>query len=116
VAGEELASLRGKTLKAAVFKDGVLTAKHFEAKDKVALVSAKQEPKRHVLFVQNGGTAPITQIYRLDLEGKVVPNEEALATPAAEPAGKPDAGTPEAEKPEAEKPQEDKPETSGPIE
>jgi Flp pilus assembly protein CpaB len=57
VAAEDLSTLRGKTIKHSLFKDGVLTAKHF-AGEEVSLVAKAPEPKVHKLFIQNGGSAP----------------------------------------------------------
>ena len=57
VAAEELATLKGKTMHAALFKDGILTAKHFA--DDVAIAHAKKnETTKHVMYIQNGGQAP----------------------------------------------------------
>ncbi len=94
VAAEELASLKGKTIKTAVFKDSVLTAKHFEEKEKVALVVKRPEPKvqKHRMFIQNGGSKPVMTVYingvaDVPVEEAKADAETAPAAPTAPPAG-----------------------------
>src|SRR5262249_47043920 len=78
IPGEELASLKGKTLKTPVFKETILTAKHFDEKmATVVMPAAKPEPKRHLLFIQNGGNAPQVTTY---LDGAVVRGAGARGT------------------------------------
>jgi pilus assembly protein CpaB len=83
VPAEELAALKGKTLRHSLFKDGVLTAKHFEG-EQVPVVAKRPEPKKHVLFIQNGGAAPIMKTY---LDGVAVDPEAREAQPPEVPAG-----------------------------
>src|SRR4051812_19324141 len=52
VTADDFAKLKGKTVRHSVFKDGVLTDKHFDGDEAPALV--KIQEKRHVLFIQNG--------------------------------------------------------------
>ncbi len=63
VTADELNGLKGKTVRHSVFKDGVLTAKHFEGDEAPAVVKAP-EVKRHVLFIQNGGSAPVMVTFK----------------------------------------------------
>lgn len=92
VAAEELASLKGKALKTALFKDSILTAKHFD--EKVAVVVKRPEPKRlkHVMFIQNGGSTPIVKTY---INGVAEGSEDSSATAANEPTApaQPPAGS-----------------------
>jgi pilus assembly protein CpaB len=93
VPAEELGSLRGKTLRHALFKDGVLTGKHFEGGEPVAVAVAKApEVKVHKLFIQNGGAAPSVTTYTMDglatVESDAAPQPPAEAEPTgAKPAG-----------------------------
>jgi hypothetical protein len=77
-----------------VFKDTIVTAKHFDEK---LLVSDKPKPesKRHVMFIQNGGNTPVRQVY----EDGLTTGEEALGTVLP-------PGGPEPEKPAAKPPEE----------
>jgi len=63
VSADDLASLKGKTVRHSVFKDGVLTLKHFEG-DEPAPTVIVPPTKRHVLFIQNGGSAPVMVTFR----------------------------------------------------
>jgi Flp pilus assembly protein CpaB len=86
VAGDELAALKGKTLKHSLFKDNVLTAKHFEGEQVAVVAAAKPpEPKIHKLFIQNGGAAPSVHTFEngaVDLDAAA----PAPAGPAADEA------------------------------
>jgi Flp pilus assembly protein CpaB len=62
VAAEELASLKGKTLQHALFKDGILTTKHLGSELAVAKAKKSEKPKS-LLFIQNGGQAPKVYVY-----------------------------------------------------
>jgi Flp pilus assembly protein CpaB len=57
VAVDQLAKLKGKTIQHALFKDGILTSKHFEG-DYALARAQKNNVNRHVMFIQNGGQAP----------------------------------------------------------
>jgi len=64
VAPEKLESIKGQTLKVPVFKDNILTAKHFD--DRLAGLVAlppKPEARKHLLFIQNGGNSPQVTTY-----------------------------------------------------
>ncbi|HEY1381781.1 MAG TPA: Flp pilus assembly protein CpaB [Gemmataceae bacterium] len=63
ITAEELASLKGKTVRHSLFKDGVLTAKHFEGDEPAPTVIAPPV-KKHTMFIQNGGSAPVMVTYR----------------------------------------------------
>jgi hypothetical protein len=94
VTAEEWESIKGKKITAPVFKDTIVTAKHFDEK---LLVSDKPKPesKRHVMFIQNGGNTPVRQVY----EDGLTTGEEALGTVLP-------PGGPEPEKPAAKPPEE----------
>ena len=87
VAAEDLGSLRGKTLKHTLFKDSVLTAKHFDGDAKMA-TAQKAENKRHVLYIQNGGGAPTATVYENGTATAVEPKEPAAEPAAEQPRGK----------------------------
>jgi Flp pilus assembly protein CpaB len=58
IAADALDSLKGKVIQHALFKDGILTSKHFTGD--VALAKAqKSDVNRHVMYIQNGGQAPL---------------------------------------------------------
>lgn len=89
VAADDLAGLKGKTVQHSLFKDGVLTSKHFTG----GAVAAKPKPKvdvnRHVMYIQNGGQAPQKVTYE---NGIAVLGESkpTLMPPANPPAEKPE--------------------------
>jgi pilus assembly protein CpaB len=85
IPAEELAALKGKTLKAPLFKDGVLTTKHFDEKLAVAAVKTKAEPKKHLMFIQNGGNRPevVTFLDGIAAGFGSTPAAEAIGSPAA---------------------------------
>jgi hypothetical protein len=102
LAPEELASLRGKSLKVPVFKDNVLTQKHFDEKLAAVVVASKAEPKRHLLFIQNGGNLPQVTTF---VDGSTAGDESRfLSLPPEDKA---------ADKPEPAKQPTTKPETDG---
>lgn len=88
---ENLADLRGKVVKHTIFKDTVALTKNFEGK----AMSASAEPKvsKHVMFIQNGGRAPVKHVFLngiLDTgdDKGTPPAKAADETPAPEtPAG-----------------------------
>jgi len=101
VTADEWESIKGKKITAPVFKDTVVTAKHFDEK---LLVSDKPKPesKRHVMFIQNGGTTPIRQVY----EDGLTTGEEAkgaILQPGDEPAAPEKSAPKKPEEPEAPK-------------
>jgi pilus assembly protein CpaB len=55
-------SFKGKVLKHTLFKDSVLTAKHFKGEE-FAQAAVKVPENRHLLFIQNGGAAPEMKVY-----------------------------------------------------
>jgi len=63
VPADEIASLKGKALKHSLFQGAVLTAKHFDGQEKVATVKKAADADRHVMFIQNGGSAPIMRVF-----------------------------------------------------
>jgi Flp pilus assembly protein CpaB len=63
VAAEDFAKLKGKTIRHSVFKDGVLTDKHFEGDEAPAVVNLPPV-KKHVMFIQNGGSAPVMVTFK----------------------------------------------------
>ncbi len=101
---EDLATLKGKTIKHTLFKDGVATAKHFEGEVKVVAAKPAAPPvKKHTLFIQNGGAAPSATTYvngvatgfdskgpasggPAGVEPEPVPAPEPATEPATEPA------------------------------
>jgi hypothetical protein len=68
VAAEELASLKGKTVQHSLFKDGVLTSKHFTG-GVVAAKPKKSQKPQSLLFIQNGGQVPKVYVYE---DGKCI--------------------------------------------
>jgi len=62
IAADELKSLKGRTIRHSVFKDTVLTAKHFEGDEVPPVVKAPEQ--RDFLFIQNGGQAPAMIAYK----------------------------------------------------
>jgi Flp pilus assembly protein CpaB len=63
VSADDFAKLKGKTLRHTVVKGGVLTDKHFEGNEAPEVVKAP-EIKKHTLFIQNGGSAPVMVTYK----------------------------------------------------
>jgi pilus assembly protein CpaB len=64
-----LSTFKGKTLKHTLVTGGVLTAKHFRGEE-FTQVAAKPVEPRHMLFIQNGGSAP--QVYAYGKDGYIV--------------------------------------------
>jgi Flp pilus assembly protein CpaB len=64
-----LSTYKGKTLKHTLVTGGVLTAKHFRGEE-FAQVAAKPVEPKHMLFIQNGGSAP--QVYAYGKDGYIV--------------------------------------------
>jgi Flp pilus assembly protein CpaB len=106
----DMAKLKGLTLRVALFKDGVVTAKHFDEKEvseaaanPTAAGSANipviHEPVRHVLFIQNGGKEAQMIVYQ---DGVVINSEQAnnrpigSSTPLPPAPPKPDNPNPDA--------------------
>src|SRR5262249_48953243 len=58
---DSLGELKGKIVKHPIFKDGFVTAKNF---DSLAVVKVTPRAKTHVLFIQNGGSAPVKHAFR----------------------------------------------------
>jgi Flp pilus assembly protein CpaB len=107
LAPEELASLKGKTLKVPVFKDGVLTQKHFDEKLAAVVVAGAVERKRHMLFIQNGGNAPQVTTF---VDGSAAGDESRfLSLPPEEKGEKPEPAKQPTTKPETAKPDPTKP-------
>jgi len=95
LAADKLSELKGKALKVPLFKDGVLTTKHFDEKLSALVAPAKPELKKHLLFIQNGGNTPQVTTY---VDGSSTLGDDAkgsfLSVPPedkSEPA-RPDAG------------------------
>jgi len=63
VTADDFAKLKGKTVRHSVFKDGVLTDKHFEG-DEAPQVVALPPVKTHRMYIQNGGMAPETKTFK----------------------------------------------------
>jgi hypothetical protein len=63
ITADEINSIKGKTVRHSVFKDSVLTSKHFEGDEAPAVVIAPPV-KKHILFIQNGGSAPLMHVFR----------------------------------------------------
>jgi Flp pilus assembly protein CpaB len=63
ITAEDFNSIKGKTVRHSVFKDAVLSTKHFEGDEPPAVVVGPPV-KKHVLFIQNGGSAPLMHVYR----------------------------------------------------
>lgn len=86
VAAEELASLKGKTIQHSLFKDGVLTTKHFAGDVKVAKAKAqKADTNKHMMFIQNGGKAPEVVLF----ENGIATSGDAKSTTINQPADAP---------------------------
>lgn len=86
VAADDLATLKGKTMQHALFKDGVLTSKHFAGEAPLAK-ARKSETTKHVMFIQNGGQAPqaVTFENGIAVQGEHKPtlvNQQPPAPPA----------------------------------
>jgi pilus assembly protein CpaB len=101
----DLAKLKGLTLRVPLFKDGVVTAKHFDEKDIVdaaanltATGSAVREPTRHVLFIQNGGKEPQMIVFQ---DGVMVTGEQQNRQPAPPSPAPPKPDTKDEPKPDA---------------
>lgn len=62
VPADELKGLKGRTIRHSIFKDTVLTAKHFEGDEAPPVVKAPEQ--RDMLFIQNGGQAPLMIAYK----------------------------------------------------
>jgi pilus assembly protein CpaB len=62
VAERGLTAFKGKTLKHSLFKDAVLTGKHFRGEE-FQQVAAKPVENQHLMFIQNGGAAPELKVY-----------------------------------------------------
>ncbi|HTK78483.1 MAG TPA: Flp pilus assembly protein CpaB [Gemmataceae bacterium] len=58
---DSLGELKGKVVKHPIFKDGFVTAKNFDA---LAVVKAVPRARTHVLFIQNGGSAPVKHVFK----------------------------------------------------
>ena len=63
-----LAGFKGKAIKHTLFKDGVLTSKHFKGEEFTPVVAKPVEPK-HLLFIQNGGAA---RVFEFGKDGNLV--------------------------------------------
>ncbi len=104
----DLPKLKGMTTRVALFKDGVVTSKHFDEKDianvGIAAVPVVKEPQRHVLFIQNGGKEPQMVVY---LDGVAVGSDQP-AKPASTPTPTPPTPQPPVEK--KDEPKGDQPE------
>ncbi len=72
-----LASFKGQKLKHTLFKDGVLTAKHFKGEEFTQVAVKPVEPKQ-ALFIQNGGSAP--QVFYYGKDGYIVPDTKDEST------------------------------------
>jgi pilus assembly protein CpaB len=72
----DLAKFRNKTLKHSLFTGGVLTAKHFRGEEFTAVAVKPAEP-RHLLFIQNGGSAPEMKVYKNGVIEQPETKEEA---------------------------------------
>jgi Flp pilus assembly protein CpaB len=91
VAADELASLKGKTLHHALFKDGVLTTKHLSGDDTPMAKAKKSEAVKHVMYIQNGGQAPQAITFENGIAVQGVNKQTLLNPPSPTPPAKPDA-------------------------
>jgi pilus assembly protein CpaB len=97
IPAEDIRALKGKTVKTPLFKDTVVTAKHFDERG-TTKVELTPDVQRHVLFIQNGGNAPIRHVYENgltqgeDAKGTALPpsptGPTAADPKAADPKGK----------------------------
>jgi hypothetical protein len=87
-----MSSTKGQKIRHTIFKDGVLTAKHFKGEDFTQVAVKPVEPK-HLLFIQNGGQAPL--VYAFGKDGYIVPEtkDDLPKDKDKKPAG-PTSGTP----------------------
>jgi pilus assembly protein CpaB len=85
----DIAKLKGLTLRVPLFKDSIVTAKHFDEKEISAAaanpsatggagVQVVREPVRHVLFIQNGGKEAQMIVYQ---DGIVVNSDQPTLKP-----------------------------------
>jgi Flp pilus assembly protein CpaB len=88
---DKLAELRGKPIQHALFKDGVLTAKHFEGDWGVAKAH-KRNVNTHVMFIQNGGQAPQSVTFEngIAVQGDSKPTMMNPPAPNAPTTGRPE--------------------------
>jgi Flp pilus assembly protein CpaB len=85
IAGDELASLKGKKIQHALFKDGVLTTKHFAENEFLKVSKAKKaEVNKHMMFIQNGGKSPEVVVF----ENGIATSGDAKSTTLDPPADK----------------------------
>jgi Flp pilus assembly protein CpaB len=57
---DSLGELKGKVVKHPIFKDGFVTAKNFDS----TVVAKAPRIRTHVLFIQNGGSAPVKHVFK----------------------------------------------------
>jgi pilus assembly protein CpaB len=84
-----LSAYKGKVLKHTLFKDGVLTAKHFKGEELTG-VAVKAPDNHHILFIQNGGAAPQSFMYEngvIKVAGDEPADKPKDKKPEAPPAG-----------------------------
>lgn len=91
---DSLGELKGKIVKHPIFKDGFVTAKNFDG-----TVVAKVTPraKTHVLFIQNGGQAPVKHVFKDGISDVPEP-KGTTPTPPAKDNGKGTSNGTETEK------------------
>jgi Flp pilus assembly protein CpaB len=83
VSGEELASLKGKKIQHALFKDGVLTTKHFAENELLKVSKAKKaEVNKHMMFIQNGGKSPEVVVFENGIATSGDPRPTIVDPPA----------------------------------
>ena len=75
VAEKGLTGFQGKTLKHSLFKDAVLTAKHFRGEE-FQQVAVKPVENQHLMFIQNGGAAPEMKVF---VNGVIKPQDDPAA-------------------------------------
>jgi Flp pilus assembly protein CpaB len=87
-----MSSIKGQKIKHTIFKDGVLTAKHFRGEEFTQVAAKPVEPKQ-LMFIQNGGQAP--QVYAYGKDGYIVTDtkDELPKEKDKKPTG-PTSGTP----------------------
>lgn len=99
IAFDDIASLKGKTIKHTLFKDGVATGKYFEGEIKAAVAAKPAEPavKKHTMFIQNGGAAPVATVFHNGV-ANIPPAQGAPVQPEVVPAPEPATPAPTADR------------------
>lgn len=69
----DLAKLKGQTVQVPLFKDSVVTGKHFDVLNATGETTKNLDPVRSILFIQNGAKDPQVVIYE---NGVMLPTEQ----------------------------------------